>query len=110
MGVHVPCAFEGNPKTCQYFLPNLYELQNPWVFHRTTSLRSPPKDYIDPVTFSAPAGSFKSIAAGYVHTCAVDEATELITCWGSDLHGETAGPGEGEIGGAARDGHWYSLG
>eukprot|EP00913_Durusdinium_trenchii_P001211 g1114.t1 len=50
-------------------------------------------DYIDPVTFSAPAGSFKSIAAGYVHTCAVDEATELITCWGSDLHGETAGPG-----------------
>ena len=49
-------------------------------------------DYIDPVTFTAPAGTFSSIAAGYLHTCAIRE-TQDVLCWGTDLHGETAGPG-----------------
>ena len=33
-------------------------------------------DYIDPVTFAAPAGSFGAVAAGYLHTCGLLETGE----------------------------------
>ncbi|CAJ1426414.1 unnamed protein product [Effrenium voratum] len=48
-------------------------------------------DYIDPVTFAAPAGSFGAVAAGYLHTCGLLETGE-VQCWGTDLHGETSAP------------------
>ncbi|OLP83182.1 putative serine/threonine-protein kinase-like protein CCR3 [Symbiodinium microadriaticum] len=53
-------------------------------------------DYIDPVTFAAPAGTFVSIAAGYLHTCAIREGGDIL-CWGTDVHGETAGPGTSDL-------------
>ena len=53
-------------------------------------------DYIDPVTFAAPAGTFVSLAAGYLHTCAIREGGDIL-CWGTDVHGETAGPGTSDL-------------
>ena len=64
--------------------------------------------YIDPVTFAAPAGTFRSIAAGYLHTCAVRESQD-IQCWGTDLHGETAGPGTSDAFDYITSGHRFSC-
>ena len=45
-----------------------------------------------PGTLPTDLGTVSAFGAGPAHTCAIRKTDGTVTCWGNDIHGETAGP------------------